>query len=88
MKVMLSEELISRITKEGLEFPIRMELDTNHKLKDGRDSFFVTVDKDANKKVRKDKYGKRHLVCVIREPISMTPVERKTYSLADLDDFE
>ena len=50
------------------------------------DSFYVTVDKDKDKKARKDKYGRKHLILIIRDA-EFKEMPRKSYSLEDLDSF-
>lgn len=88
IKVKLSEDFVKK-TKD-LSFPLLLTLDTDRKVKLGneeRDSFYVAVDKDKDKKARKDKYGKKHLILIIRDA-EIKEMPRKSYSLDDLDSFE
>ena len=69
------------------KFPYLVKLDDEMLCKDGKSAFFVTIDKDKNKKVRLDKNGQKHLVLVIREVVSYESVPHTSYSLDDIDNF-
>ena len=88
IKVRLSEDFNKKVEK--LTFPLLLTLDTDKKVTiDGqeKDSYYVTVDKDKDKKARKDKYGKKHLILIVRDA-EYQELPRKSYSLDDLDSFE
>lgn len=88
IKVKLAEGFIKKVEKAT--FPLLLTLDTERKVtmnNEQKDSFYITVDKDKDKKARKDKYGKKHLILIIRDA-EYTEMPRKSYSLDDLDTFE
>ena len=91
--VMLRKSIKIRFRKDFIEsrkdlvFPAYITLSNEVKVEDGKDSFYVTIDKDANKVARLDKNGNKHLVLVIRDIKSFIPAPKKSYSLDDLDDF-
>ena len=88
IKVKLSEDFNKKVEK--LPFPLLLTLDSDRKVTingEKKDSFYVTIDKDKDKKVRKDKYGRKHLILIIRDA-EYKEMPRKSYSLEDLDSFE
>ena len=88
IKVKLSETFMKKV--ENATFPLLVTLDNERKVvfnNEEKDSFYVTVDKDKDKKARKDKYGKKHLILIIRDA-EYQELPRKSYSLDDLDSFE
>lgn len=86
IKIKFNEDFLN--THKDLTFPVYMTINKTLKLSDGRDSSFITVDKDSDKKPRLDKNGHRHLVLVVRDVVSITEAPRTSYSLDDLDDFQ
>ena len=62
-----------------------MTLDDTIKI-NGNDSFFLTMDKDIDKKPRLDKYGKKHLVLVVREWKSIEEAPTTSYRFDDLEE--
>ena len=88
IKVKLAESFIKKV--EQAAFPLLLTLDDSKKVSingEEKDSFYVTVDKDKDKKARKDKYGKKHLILIVRDA-DFVEMPRKSYSLDDLDSFE
>lgn len=93
IKVRLSEDFEKKLQDSELTFPLMMDLDSESRIKnkDGKSvsSFFVTVDTDREtKQPRLDKYGKKHLVMIIRDAQNIREKPMTSYSLDDLDDFE
>ena len=86
IKVALTDTFIK--DNKDKQFPLYVKVDTNKKDEKGNSYAFVTVDKDASGKIRRDKYGKKHLVLVINKSEEVTEAPRKTYTLDDLDTFE
>lgn len=87
IKVKLAESFIKKVEKAS--FPLLLTLDEDKKVDINgveSDSFYVTVDKDKDKKARKDKYGRKHLILIIRDA-EFKEMPRKSYSLEDLDSF-
>lgn len=87
IKVKLAESFIKKVEKAS--FPLLLTLDEDKKVDINgveSDSFYVTVDKDKDKKARKDKYGRKHLILIIRDA-DFKEMPRKSYSLEDLDSF-
>lgn len=88
IKVKLSEAFNNKV--KDSTFPLLLTLDDEKKVSingEEKDSFYVAVDKDKEKKARKDKYGKKHLILIVRDA-EYKEVPRKSYSLDDLDSFE
>ena len=88
IKVKLGQDFVKKV--ENASFPLLLTLDTEKKVlinNEEKDSFYVTVDKDKEKKARKDKYGKKHLILIVRDA-DFVEMPRKSYSLDDLDSFE
>lgn len=86
IKVALTEDFLKK--HEGKSFPLFVTIDMDKKDKEGKSLAYVTVDKDSNKVVRKDKNGKKHLILVIKEAEEVIEAPRKSYSLDDVDTFE
>ena len=86
VKVALAKELAAKLDSED-KYPYRLTLDTELKLEDGRDSFFVTINKDKDGNERLDKNGKHHAIIVIRAVSSYEPVPPKSLSLDDIDNI-
>lgn len=93
IKVKLSQDFEKKLEGMNLTFPLLMKLDEEKRITN-RDnkvvrSFYVTVDSDKDtKQARLDKYGKRHLLLVIRDADDIREKPLVSYSLSDLDDFE
>lgn len=85
IKVALTDEFLNKHSDKA--FPLFVTLDMNKKDKEGKSLAYVTVDKDANKKVRKDKNGNKHLILIIRDAEEVIEAPRKSYSLDDVDTF-
>lgn len=79
-KVVLQEPLKSQLIKEN-KFPYRLSLEPQV-------DYFITIDKDKDKKPRLDKYGKKHALLVISTCASYTPLQRKSMTFDDMDDVE
>ena len=77
--------LLADINQKKYTFPVYMTLDDTIKI-NGNDSFFLTMDKDIDKKPRLDKYGKKHLVLVVREWKSIEEAPTTSYSFDDLEE--
>lgn len=93
IKVRLSEEFEKKLLDMNLQFPLMMTLNPDKRIKnkEGKtvSSFFVTVDTDKDtKQPRLDKYGKKHLVLILRDAEDIKEKPHTEYSLDDLDDFE
>lgn len=86
IKVALTEDFIKKYNDR--HFPLFVTLDMDKKDKQGHSLAYVTVDKDSNKNVRKDKNGKKHLILVIKDAEEVIEAPRKSYSLDDVDSFE
>ena len=88
IKVKLSEDFKKKV--ENATFPLLLTLDTEKKVlinNEEKDSFYVTIDKDKDKKARLDKYNKKHLILIVRDA-EFKEMPRKSYSLEDLDTFK
>ena len=85
IKVALGKDAYDKLLK--FEFPVLVTLNDELKV-DGKDSFYVCVNKDKEKKPILDKEGKKHHILVIREYESAVAVERKSVTLANFDEFE
>ena len=86
IKVALTDSFLKK--HEGKSFPLLVTIDMDKKDKQGHSLAYVTVDKDSNKVVRKDKNGKKHLILVIKDAEEVIEAPRKSYSLDDVDTFE
>lgn len=87
VNVKLAKDFEKEIIDSGVKFPLLLFLDSESKFEDGRDSYYVTIDKDKNKKARLDKYGKKHLILVVRGG-SFIEAPRKTYDITDIATFQ
>ena len=87
LKVALADKLRKELEADN-NFPYRMILDSELKLDDGKDGYYLAIDKDKEKNVRKDKYGKRHVILVIRKPKSYEPLPREVITFDDVDSIE
>lgn len=87
VNVKLAQDFEEEIIDSGVKFPLLLFLDSEFKLQDGRDSYYVTIDKDKNKKARLDKYGKKHLILVVRGG-SFIKAPRKTFDITDIATFQ
>ena len=85
IKVALGKSAYEKLLK--FEFPVLVTLNDELKV-DGKDSFYVCVNKDKDKKPILDKLGKKHHILVIREYESAVAVERKSVTLSNFDEFE
>ena len=93
IKVKLSQDFVKKIESMNINFPLIMRLDENKKItnRDGKlvPSFYITVDTiKETKQPRVDKYGKRHLLLVIRDAEDIREKPLTSYALEDLDAFE
>lgn len=86
VKVALAKELAAKLDSED-KYPYRLYLDTDLKLEDGRDSFYVTINKDKDGNERLDKNGKHHAIIVIRAVNGYESVPPKSLSLDDIDNI-
>lgn len=86
IKVALGKELRAKLDAED-KYPYRLTLDDSYKLPDGRDSFYVTINKDKEGNERLDKNGKHHAIVVIREVVDYEVVPPKSLSLDDIDNI-
>ena len=93
IKVKLSQDFEKKLESMNLMFPLMMKLDEEKRItnRDGKvvRSFYITVDSDREtKQPRVDKYGKKHLLLVIRDADDIREKPLASYSLEDLDNFE
>lgn len=93
IKVRLSQDFEKKLESMNLIFPLMMRLDETKRMtnRDGKvvRTFYVTVDSDKDtKQPRVDKYGKQHLLLVIRDADDIREKPLASYSLEDLDTFE
>lgn len=86
-KVALAEELFNTLEKEN-KYPYLVTIDEDLKLADGRDSFYITVDKDKNGDVRYDKYNHKHPIMVIRAVKHYEQAPKTSISFEDIDTFD
>ena len=87
-KVILSDKVL-----EGIKsFPVILELDTDIKVptEDGKEmpSYTIKPDRNQEGKYRRDKNGKRHLICVVRAVNTVFDLEKRSYDFADMVDYE
>ena len=91
IKVKLTEDFEKKLKDSKLEFPLMMRLDDTLKVNvDGKakSSYFVTLDTERDtRKPRLDKYGRQHLILVIRDAVDIREKPRTSYSLEDVDEF-
>lgn len=88
IKVKLSEDFTKKVEKAI--FPLLLTLNSDKKVSlngEEKDSFYITVDKDKDKKPRLDKYGKKHLILIVRDA-DFIEMPRKSFTFDDLDSFE
>lgn len=85
IKVALGKGAYEKLSK--FEFPVLLTLNDELKV-DGKDSFYVCVNKDKDKKPILDKNGKKHHILVVRDYESAVAIERKTITLSNFDEFE
>ena len=85
IKVALSKSAYEKMN--SLSFPVLLTLNDELKV-DGKDSFYVCINKDKEKKPILDKLGKKHHILVIRDYESAVAVERKSVTLSNFDEFE
>ena len=86
VKVALAKDLAAKLDAED-KYPYRLVLDDELKLEDGRDSYYVAINKDKDGNERLDKNGKHHAIVVIRAVSSYEPVPPKSLSLDDIDNI-
>lgn len=86
VKVALGEDLRKKLDAED-NYPYRLTLDDELKLADGRDSFYVTINKDKDGNERLDKNGKHHAIIVIRAVSGYEHVPPKSLTLDDIDNI-
>lgn len=89
MKVNFVEGALDMLKKQiadnNLGFPVYMTLDSEL-LINGNDSYFITIDKDINRKPRLDKKGKKHLVLVVRAWKKLEEAPTISYTFDDLEE--
>lgn len=89
MKVNFVEGALDMLKKQiadnNLGFPVYMTLDSEL-LINGNDSYFITIDKDINRKPRLDKKGKKHLVLVVRAWEKLEEAPTISYTFDDLEE--
>ena len=85
IKVALSKSAYEKMN--SLSFPVLLTLNDELKV-DGKDSFYVCINKDKEKKPILDKLGKKHHILVIRDYESAVAIERKSVTLSNFDEFE
>ena len=86
IKVALSKSAYERLGT--MVFPVLLTLNDELKVDGDKDSFYVCVNKDKEKKPILDKNGKKHHILVIRDYEECVAVERKSVTLANFDEFE
>lgn len=84
VKVALGEALRKKLDNED-KYPYRLTIDDEFKLADGRDSYYVTINKDKEGKERLDNNGNRHAIIVIRDVVAYEAVPLKSLTLDDID---
>lgn len=62
---------------DNVKFPIMAEVDAN-------EDFFITYDKDKNKKPRLDKEGNKYLLCVINNIKTYNPYKTNRLTIDNL----
>ena len=87
-KVGLGEVVEAQLKADKSQFPYIIVYDDEVADKDGKRANYIKVDKDKDKNVRLDKYGKRHAVLVLREIVEFTPAPRTEIAFDDIEDFE
>ena len=87
VKVALGEELRKKLDLENA-YPYRLTLDDDLKTADNKDSYYVTINKDKDGKLRLDKKGHKHAIIVVRAVTSYEPVPLKSLTLDDIDNIE
>ena len=87
IKVALADSLRKELDADN-HYPYRLELDDELKLENGDDSYYVTINKDKEGKLRLDKQGHKHAIIVIRIVKSYEPVPLKSLTLDDIDNIE
>lgn len=87
-KVGLGEVVEAQLKADKSQFPYIITYDDEDTDKDGKRINYIKVDKDKDKNVRLDKYGKRHAVLVLREIKNFTPAPRTEINFDDIEDFE
>ena len=85
IKVALGKDTYDKLAK--FEFPVLLTLNDELKV-DGKDSFYVCINKDKDKNPILDKNGKKHHILVVRDYESAVTIERKEVTLANFDEFE
>lgn len=85
IKIALAGEFLDSVKDKT--FPLFVTIDMDKVDENGRKVNYVTIDKDSNKNVRKDKNGNKHLILIIRKAEEVIEAPRKSYSLDDVDTF-
>ena len=86
VNVKLAQDFEKEIIDSGVKFPLLLFLDSEVKIED-KDSYYVTIDKTKDKAPRLDKYGKKHLILVVRHG-EFIEAPRKTYDIGDIATFQ
>ena len=74
-----TEDATKKLKENNVVFPCMMLLN--------EEDYFLTVDKDKNKKPRLDKNGKKHLVLVVKNYVEQYYVEPTKFTFEDIVDF-
>ena len=86
IKVGMNDNLVKTI-KDSVGFPCYITVDDEAVNAEGYSLCKVKVDRDSKGKVRKDRNGNSHLICIVRGWDEIIAAPSKTYSLDDLDTF-
>lgn len=86
VKVALADTLRKQLDAED-KYPYRLVLNDELKLADGRDSYYVTINKDKDGNERLDNKGNHHAIIVIRAVESYEQVPLKSLTLDDIDNI-
>lgn len=92
IKVSMSDEFKLKVKTCNLNLPIILKLDKSKRIiQKGKSvsAYFVTPDIDKETKLpRLDKYGCKHLVCVINDAEIVCEKPRNSYDLDDVETYE
>ena len=86
VKVALADSLRKKLDAED-KYPYRLVLNEEFKLPDGRDSFYVSINKDKEGNPKLDNKGHKHAIIVIRDVESYEAVPLQSLTLEDIDDI-
>ena len=96
IKAKIFEGILTEHSLTPASFPLVMKVDDEATLqikdKEGNDKVIrackLKIDRDANGNPRLDKYGKRHLVCVINQVLEVSEAPNREITWDDVMDFE